>query len=73
MPSIRCVILKCKLTKNLFGKEKTTTWQQRVLELNKHSLRWFATEAATVPQNEILVSNVKACAVYQCTDNPWVG
>ena len=72
MSSTRCVVLKCKVVKGLFGTDKTTTWQQRIIELGESSLRWFATDVATTPQNEIPVASITSSAAHPCTDNPWV-
>lgn len=72
MPLSRCAVLKCKVVKNLFGTEKSTTWQQRIIELDKRGLRWYATESASIAQNEIPISSIISFAAYDCTDNPWV-
>jgi hypothetical protein len=58
--------------KSLFGSEKTSTWQQRTIELDKNGLRWFALETSSVAQNEIPLSNIKSFDAHACTDNPWV-
>lgn len=72
MSSTRCVILKCKIVKTLFGSEKTTAWQQRVLELDRKNLRWFATASSTVAQNEFALASISSVAPYASTENPWV-
>jgi hypothetical protein len=72
MSSTRCVVLKCKIVKTLFGSEKTTTWQQRVLELDRKNLRWFATASSTVAQNEFALTSISSVAPYASTENPWV-
>jgi hypothetical protein len=72
MSSTRSVVLKCKVVKTLFGAEKTTTWQQRVLELDRKHLRWFATASSTVAQNEFALGSIVSFAPYASTENPWV-
>jgi hypothetical protein len=72
MSSTRCVVLKCKIVKSLFGSEKTTAWQQRVLELDRKNLRWFATASSTVAQNEFNLASISSVAPYASTENPWV-
>jgi hypothetical protein len=72
MPPLRCAVLKCKVFKNIFGTEKASTWQQRIIELDKRGLRWFATESADIAQNEIPIASIVSFAAYACTDNPWV-
>ncbi len=72
LPPSRCAVLKCKLVKNLFGAEKSTTWQQRIIELDHRGLRWFATAASDVAQNDIPIASITSFAAYASTDNPWV-